>query len=78
MHEAHNIRGLTAMKTKQSIDIIWTAAAIGREIGKSADFVRNNLAKQPSSPVGRYGREYWAYRDELKAFFDRMTLKKPT
>ena len=65
------------MKSNHSMDIIWTAAAIGREIGRSADFVRNSLAKEPNSPVGRYGRKYWAYRDELRAFFDSLAAKKP-
>jgi hypothetical protein len=56
--------------------IIWTAAGIGREIGRSAAFVRDNLAKQPASPVHKMGTQYWAYADELIAFFDRAAKTK--
>ena len=37
-------------------NIIWTAAAIGQRINRSAAYVRRTLAKAPGSPVKRQGR----------------------
>lgn len=56
--------------------IIWTAAGIGREIKCSPSFVRNTLAIMPGSPVNRMGRRYWAFADELTAFFEQMAHRK--
>ena len=53
----------------QISEVIWGCKAIGRAINRSADYVRDTLAKQPGSPVRREGREYYARRDELDAFF---------
>lgn len=58
--------------------IIWTAAGIGREIGCSPCFVRDTLANMPGSPVNRLGRRYWAFGDELVAFFEQLANRKPT
>ncbi len=49
--------------------IIWTASAIGRRIGTSADFVRDKLAKEPGSPVKVIGGRYCALEDDLIQFF---------
>ena len=63
-------------------EIIWTAKGIGREIGCSADFVRDTLQRMPGSPVHRLGKRYWAHRDELKSFFEHLAkspeLAQPT
>ena len=37
-------------------NLIWTAAAIGRRINRSAAYVRRTLAKAPGSPIKRQGR----------------------
>jgi hypothetical protein len=49
--------------------IIWTASAIGRRIGVSADFVRDTLAKMDGSPVRQIGTRYCAVESDLIAFF---------
>lgn len=49
--------------------IIWTAPAIGRRIGTSADFVRDRLAALPGSPVKQIGGRYCAIEADLIAFF---------
>jgi len=57
--------------------IIWGADAIGRVIGRSPDFIRRTLSARPDSPVHRFGRRYWAYEDELTAYFARLAKQKP-
>ena len=54
---------------KRQSEIIWTAEAIGRYIGTSADFVTNTLAHLDGSPVSKVGRRYCAKRDELDLYF---------
>lgn len=49
--------------------IIWTAEAIGKRIGVSADFVRKTLVHQEGSPVKRIGTRYCAVEADLIAFF---------
>ena len=53
----------------QQEHIIWTAAAIGRRIGTSADFVRDKLSKEPGSPVKQIGGRYCAIEQDLLAYF---------
>ena len=49
--------------------IVWTADAIGRRIGRSADYVRRTLAKLPGTPVKRHGRgNLYALEVDLVAF----------
>jgi hypothetical protein len=53
-------------------NIIWTAAAIGRRINRSAAYVRRTLAKAPGSPVKRQGRgNLYADETELIEFMKR-------
>lgn len=49
--------------------IIWTAEAIGRRIGCSADFVRETLIREEGSPVKKIGNRYCAHEDDLISFF---------
>ena len=49
--------------------IIWTADAIGRRVGASADFVREVLAKEQGTPVKKIGTRYCAVEADLIAFF---------
>lgn len=49
--------------------IIWTASAIGRRVGVSADFVRKTLVHEEGSPVKQIGNRYCAVEDDLIAFF---------
>ncbi len=51
--------------------IIWTLPAIGRRIGTGPDFVRDNLAKQPESPVKEINGRYYAFEADLIAFLKR-------
>ncbi|SKA26425.1 hypothetical protein [Consotaella salsifontis] len=53
---------------KSAPRIIWTLAAIGREIGVGPDFVRDTLAKQPGSPVKELGGRYYAFEDALISY----------
>lgn len=48
--------------------IIWTLSAIGDRIGVGPDFVRDTLAKQPSSPIKEIGGRYYAFEEDLIAF----------
>lgn len=55
--------------------IIWTASGIARAIGCSPSFVRDTLADMPGTPVNRLGRRYWAFSDELVAFFEQIAKR---
>lgn len=48
--------------------IIWTLPAIGARIGVGPDFVRDNLMKQPGSPIKEIGGRYYAFEEDLIAF----------
>lgn len=51
--------------------VIWTAAAIGRRIGRSADYVRRTLSRMDGTPVRRHQRgNYHALESELIAFWE--------
>lgn len=63
---------LDAILTPRRDRIIWTAAAIGRRIGRGEDFVRHVLAKLPRSPVKKIGGRLCVDEGELFAF-----LKNP-
>lgn len=59
------------MTTKSNL--IWTAAAIGRRINRSAAYVRRTLAKAPGSPVKRQGRgNLYVDEQELVEFMQRV------
>lgn len=64
------------MRVNEQIDIIWGAKDIGREIGRSADYVRRTLAKMPNTPVHRdnTGRLY-CFRTGLQDYFRRLAAK---
>lgn len=47
---------------------IWTAKAIGRRVGRSADWVRLRLSRLPGSPVHRIGGQWCADEAALVAF----------
>lgn len=64
-----------AIPVSNTPKIIWTAEAIGKAIGRSADFVRRTLIDMPNSPVHRFGNRYWAYEDDLQNFFEHMARK---
>lgn len=71
---------LTAEKFDETIGrdgssgIIWTAAAIGRRIGRSADYVRRTLSRLEGSPVHREGSgNFYADERELMEFWRRHT-----
>lgn len=50
--------------------VIWTAAAIGRRIGRSADYVRRTLANMDGTPVRRHNRgNYYALENDLMLFW---------
>lgn len=54
-------------------NIIWTAAAIGRRINRSAAYVRRTLAKAPGSPIKRQGRgNFYCEEAELIAFLKEV------
>lgn len=48
--------------------IIWTAGAIAQRVGRSADFVRDTLAKLPGTPVRQMRGRYYAFEAELLQF----------
>lgn len=60
---------LSAPLPTNSERLIWTANAIAKRLGCSADFVRDRLAKAEDSPVRRVGGRYVALESELLAFF---------
>jgi hypothetical protein len=51
--------------------ILWTAEAIARRIGSSADFVRDRLSQEPGTPVKKIGGRWCAVESDLLAFFRR-------
>lgn len=60
---------LTEPRQSNRMKIIWTAEAIGRRVGCSADFVRETLIREPGSPVKKIGNRYCAHEDDLISFF---------
>lgn len=63
-------RGVTLQSVTRDVPvIIWTAGAIARRIGTSADFVRDTLAHEPGSPVRKVGGRLCAVEADLIEFF---------
>lgn len=48
--------------------IIWGLDAIGREMGRSVDWVRSALMTKPDSPVQCMDGRYYAIREKLWQF----------
>ena len=48
--------------------ILWTAEAIARRLGCSADFVRGALAEAPGSPIRKIGGRWCAEENALIGF----------
>lgn len=56
-------------KTKPAGRIIWTAEAIGKRLGCSADFVRDKLATEEGSPIKKIGGRFCVHEGDLMAWF---------
>lgn len=49
-------------------NIIWTAKAIGRRIGRSEGYVRKTLAIAPMTPIKRRGNRLYAIEADLLSY----------